>query len=170
MSVMCVYLTWVSGCFCLCEWGHQLVSVCVLLCGIHLSMRVSVCLSVCRDECVRGCLCIWGEGGPPSWVSMWCEGPIVSGRASLSVGVCLGDFCPCILSLGALQMSQAPCLAGHTSPAPLLSSSRLSCPSSSISAAPFLGALSGPHVTVCARRPRKPVSRQRASHLAQSPG
>lgn len=46
---------------------------------------------------------------------------------------------------------------------PLLSSSRLSAP-------PFLGALSGPHVTVCARRPLKPVSRQRASHLAQSPG
>lgn len=73
---------------------------------------------------------------------------VVKIALSLAVSPCVEGSVWVILSecpplSGALEVTLALCLSGHRSPAPLLPSSRLSLPSSSVSASPFLGALSG---------------------------
>ena len=135
---------------------------------MSLPPRTGVCAGLLVCVCVCVCVCllsVWGVAWVrdvhlcvsgtvlPGCVSMCCENHCVSGCVSLSGTVCLDDFVHVSFPL----CLRAPCLSVWPQIPPVLGCpAHVSpSPSSPFSASPLLGALTGYHVTVCARWPER---------------
>ena len=135
---------------------------------MSLPPRTGVCAGLLVCVCVCVCVCllsVWGVAWVrdvhlcvsgtvlPGCVSMCCENHCVSGCVSLSGRVCLDDFVHVSFPL----CLRAPCLSVWPQIPPVLGCpAHVSpSPSSPFSASPLLGALTGYHVTVCARWPER---------------